>query len=298
MARLVRTTLAPVVAEPETVVPFSLNSKDGDAWLGKLSTAIGKPRVLSLKGRLPSGEEPPREAVDRLEEVFLPYKGDLDELFANPEGPGGPRFEDGPRIVERLISWKILDAKPQKDKTGAERWLKKSLIAVVMGNLRENRASLYSIREYLAAVGLPLATWVVERDERLYTPNYCETCEPVLNLDYLVEVAKTMWELSSRVFGFSEFTYAELAAQLGDRDVARVRLAARRIAIVTTGCEPPIPSDAFPWSGPIWVGDETWKWRVGRSPTVRTAFVSCKQIEDRLAELRAPDDPNERSGAQ
>jgi hypothetical protein len=291
-ARLIRTTLAPVEAEAGTPVPFSPNSTDGDKWLGKLAAAIRVPPAdLSLPENLPSGEDDPKGAACALEKGFEANREQLQKLFGKLEG------QQPPSLVERLISWKVLYARPQKGTTGADKWLKKSLIAVVMGNLRENRASLYSIREHLAAVGLPLATWLVERDERLYTPNYCETFEPVLNLDYLGEVAWTMWELSARIFGVSEFTYGELAAQLGDQNVARVRLAARRIAIVTTGCKPET-SDGFAWSGPIWVGDETWKWRVSRRSMAGADFVSFKQVKDRLGELCEPDDPTERSGVQ
>jgi hypothetical protein len=75
--------------------------------------------------------------------------------------------------------------------------------------------------------------------------------------------------LSTRVFGVSEFTYRELASQLGDRDVARVKLAARRLAVISADCGRDLGSgkeddEEKVQPGPLWVGDETWRWRIRR----------------------------------
>ena len=213
----------------------------------------------------------------------------LNGVFGELRGEGA--FE----VAEQLIARKILYEPPDGD------WPRKLLVAVVLGDLRSNRIALRSIREQLAAVGLPLATWLVDHQERLYTPDCCETYEPVLHRDYLSDVADGMWEFSTRVFGASEFTYHELASQLGERNVARVRTAARRIAIATTrhsedyDYEDPehlvAMNPKLPWPSPIWIGDETWKWRVRRDRDSRgPRFGTVARVEELIRRLAEPDD--------
>lgn len=151
------------------------------------------------------------------------------------------------------------------------------LISIVLQDLHKNRKALYSIRDNLSAVGLPLATWLVDCDERLYTPDWHETYEPLFTKDYLNNVAKAMWELSRRIIGMTEFLYAELAAYMGDHDVPRVRIAVRRISILACG----ITRNQTTWLSPIWVGDKTWKWHAAACNEKKACeFYTLKDFDD------------------
>ncbi|MBN1866676.1 hypothetical protein JW916_05245 [Candidatus Sumerlaeota bacterium] len=202
-------------------------------------------------------------------------------------------------FVEHMLAWNILRVRRAKPEDAKSRALpRKTRIAIVLGDLRRNRMALYAIRDHLAAVGLPLATWLIDCREYLYTPYWYKTHEPILHREYLIDVAKEMWDLSRRVIGTSEFTYAELASHLGDYDVARVRLAARRLAIVTNGMREELSEDekkAFPWSGPIWTGDETWRWRARLRTTDRRGcvFFTHEQVAGKIKEIVDPYDPEE-----
>ena len=182
-------------------------------------------------------------------------------------------------LRQQLMTWKVI-------RVAAEPigWDRATLLAIVMGDVRSNAEALYSIRDHLAAVGLPLATWLVDHGGHLYTPDCRESYEPRLDKRYLGEIANTMWELSSRVFGVSQFTYPELASQLGDRDVARARLAAKRLAMVTSKGE-----DGY---SPIWAGDETWMWRVANNRDgVGCVFRSISEVTREVTSLAEPADP-------
>ena len=266
---------------------FILNkdAKDLDAWTNRLSAAVGHDMddframlAAALKADISGsvGEDLVASALGGERDASL------DRLFGLLRGEGD--FD----ATGRLVAWRIL-----QEPIGGN-WPRNLLVAVVLGDLRSNRVALRSIREQLAAVGLPLATWLVEHQERLYTPDCHETYEPVLHRDYLSDVVAGMWELSTRVFGVSEFTYRELASQLGERNVARVRTAARRIAIVTTRYhhEYDEKDETLPWPSPIWIGDEAWKWRVDRAHSSGALpFGSVKWVEHLIDNLAEPDDP-------
>jgi hypothetical protein len=214
-------------------------------------------------------------------------RGALSRVYSTPFAPVfgslDPSVAKNP--LDQLVSLNILYSQP----AGNRPWPRSTLIAVVMADLRENRAALHSIRDHLAAVGLPLATWLIDHEERLYDQNGRETYEPVLHKSYLAEVVEAMWGLSTAVFGVSEFTYEELGAALGERDIGLVRLAARRIAIVTTNYDATSGSSprALPWANPIWVGDETWRWRTRRSVTAEARYLSrdgAKKLLDSLVD--------------
>jgi hypothetical protein len=304
VSRCIRTTLVAADGEADADTappsqtphipspPFQLNSDlpERTRWANKLGQAIGVDGLSGLLDELPLSEPPGDGDADAANEGAaspkLAWVPKLKGEFGSLKG------EEPYDLVEQLIAWNILYAMP-----GPSGWSRRTLVAVVMGDLRANRAALWSIREQLAAVGLPLATWLVDDEERLYTPDCRETFEPILHKAYLLEVARTMWELSTRVFGVSEFKYRELASQLGDRDVDRVRMAARRLAIVTANNVGQAPNSASPWSSPIWVADETWRWRVSRrSATEGPKFVPLSEVERQIEKLAEPDNPTEWAG--
>jgi hypothetical protein len=210
----------------------------------------------------------------------------------------------GPSIfgfTEQLMAWNVLQIE-----NPSRIWKQETLLAIILGDLRSNRESLRSIRDNLAAVGLPLATWLVDHEEKLFTPDLQETYEPRFHRDYLREVAVAMWELSCRVIGTSGFSYAELASHIGQHDVPRVRMAAKRLAVISAGSNRKAVKgkpgkgkgggtnrDALPWSSPIWIGDQTWKWRVSARNPKSAQGCTFLHISDVLKSIRDLSDPEE-----
>jgi hypothetical protein len=302
-ARLVRTVLLSGAEQEgpraERGLCFCVNDNADERrdWASKTERALGlTPRSLDalLRALLNSQELGlTRDRVNFLGEEWAPpgFAGRAaQQLGCTSQGSA---FD----FAEQMLAWNILRVKP-RPKT----WRRSTFVAMILGDLRANRAALYSVRDHLAAVGLPLATWLVDHEERLYTPDWRETYEPLFHKEYLVEVAEAMWDLSRRVVGVSEFTYAELASHIGDHDAAKVRMAARRLAIVMTTRRRTNDTN-LPWSSPIWAGDVRWKWRANARDADQDRgceFLSIvavqRRVRTRAYGLSDPDDPREHRG--
>jgi hypothetical protein len=148
------------------------------------------------------------------------------------------------------------DGEPQQGTSSA------MLLALVMGDVLQNGNWLVKIRPDLASIGMPIAGWMIEYREHLYDAWGREGFEPIFTADYLKNVIAGMWDLSSKVFGESRFTYEDLASCIGEHDVTRVRRAVRRIAIMVNGVwrmeRPPDPRPPCA----LWAGETHWQWAV------------------------------------
>lgn len=164
-----------------------------------------------------------------------------------------------------------------------------ALLAVVMGDALANARELAASKAELASVGLPVAAWLIDFEEHLYNTWGEETYEPIFTKQFLRRIAKGMWELSTRVFGFSLFTYVDLAAYVGESDVTKVYRAIRRISIVTQQSKT-IDDKSAP---AVWIGASDWKWNVSH-PQVgndeRCSFVHVDVVHDAIEALGDPRD--------
>jgi hypothetical protein len=167
---------------------------------------------------------------------------------------------------------------------------RKAPLAIVLGNMRENREALVRIQDPLAANGIYLAAWVVESKEHLYNRCGWETHEPIFDGHYLVRVAEGMWKLSGQVFGVSQFSYEDLATHIGEPNIEKVRRAVRRIAIVTEDLFKPKNNQSknSPKSAAIRAGNTHWEWRVRRMESP-CDYVPLKMIEREIKKLEPPD---------
>lgn len=169
-------------------------------------------------------------------------------------------------------------------------WPAEYVLATIMGNVRENAEALDEVKDNLAAFGIPILAWVIEHDERLYNVYGQETCEPVFDEDYLLRVAKGMYELSRRTFGVGSFTYETLAAQIRDPNVSAVVRAVRRIAIVSRDCRKhkcgngECPDD----EGAIRFETDSWRWEVSLDSDARCSYVRLEDIEAAIRRLGRP----------
>ncbi len=177
-------------------------------------------------------------------------------------------------------------------------WKHEMLLAVLLGNTRENAESVRSIRGILSALGIPIRQWFLEFDEHLFNEFGMETCEPIFCKDYLVEVAQNMWRLSTEVFGQDDFSYETLAGQMSEPDVERIRRAVRRLGILLRDDAPnahlrtrkPIDSSTY---NALWVGQNRWKWQSQYTETgseKQCRFCSLEDVTIRVGLLAEPTD--------
>jgi len=193
---------------------------------------------------------------------------------ASGEGPFDP--------IDWLIARRRIQVKRKKEQGTAEAnaagesqakattWPRLKILAVIVGDVLANAIALARVRDNLAAMGLPLRAWVLEGHERLFNHWGEETYEPVFSRDYLLRLATSMWDLSTRVFGRSLFTYENLADAICEPDVGRVRTAVHRIARVMWD----VTQEGCDWQGALWAGDTHWRWNAGSLPKQQTTRLS------------------------
>jgi len=163
-------------------------------------------------------------------------------------------------------------------------WPPGSLLAVVLGDLKKNRDKLKDEKADLAAIGVNLADWLVEYQGHLYDTEGQETIEPVLNIEYLKEVTRAMWQLTAGVFAQGLFSYEELASEVGDYDLQRIKLAARRVAILTEEKIGKVSSDEY---SAFQVLDNRWRWPF----TKNLSHVLMEEVFKALDTLPNPSQP-------
>jgi hypothetical protein len=155
---------------------------------------------------------------------------------------------------------------------------------MVLSNLRQNQGTLREIRGPLADAGIHLAACLLDDHEKLYTCDFQPTYEPVFSKEYLRRVLRGMWEVCTPVFGVSEFSYGDLASQVCDRDIEKIRLAVQRIAITARS-----PKGEGYLQLPIWAGPSQWQWRLNRdNKTSNCNFATLQQMLEVVDRLQPP----------
>lgn len=193
----------------------------------------------------------------------------------------------------------LLFTPPSEDTKGAKisknvhvfPWSNEMLLAVLMGNTRENAESIHAIRNVLKSLGLPIQQWLLEYEEHLYNEFGKETCEPIFYKDFLLEVARNMWKLSTEIFGQAEFSYETLAGQMSEPDIEKIRRAVCRIGILTRNDKPDDRTESRRLEeDALWVGQQRWMWNIRYSPEgkERRIFASIDEIENRINNISDP----------
>jgi hypothetical protein len=180
--------------------------------------------------------------------------GILRESPASAHGKGGHDRSEPEKELEKELCERVNALKDRHIK-----WPRPLILAMLLGDIRENNASIAPIRSALFALGIPVREWLIEYKEHLYTDTGEETFEPIFNREYLLRTVDCMWQLSTGIFGESLFSYRTLASQLREGDEKKVRLAVRRVGIVANSFAAEEKSE----SSAIWVGLDGWKWVVG-----------------------------------
>jgi len=196
------------------------------------------------------------------------------------------------------IEWHIINGHLRANLAkGGKQWPTVTLLAMVLNDLRENASFLQVIKGTLASFNMPAQSWLFEYNEHLYTWQGKETFEPIFYKEWLQSVIKAMWRMSVSVFGHSDFSYESLAAQLREPDIQRIRMAVRRIAIVTERMIiEPDPTE----ESAIWYSDQTWRWNAfcmrdglcrncrSTSITLQCKFVPHKVVWTSIENLADP----------
>jgi hypothetical protein len=179
-------------------------------------------------------------------------------------------------------------------------WPGSLILSTILGNIRENNKAIDPIRSALFALKIPIRKWLIEYKEHLFTDTGEETYEPVFYRDYLKRTADCMWLLSIGVFGNSLFSYRTLAAQMRESDEWKVRLAVKRIGIITTKDE--INPTIVDWwerkygqqiDNAIWFGEDGWKWNMKEisengKHEKKCVFIHIGEVKERIEMLSEP----------
>ena len=261
-AGMIRTVLTPDRENCPLKGPFAITLEEGtDNERGP--DAVEAMRCLLHLPPDHSGDavlETQLEELSRKLSAFVP--ADKYEKFPLPNSPTKQAALDS---AARMLYWLLargdlridrvdpVAAKGEGATIGGIRWETlpaDTPTAIVLSNLRQNDKTLGEIRMPLADAGIRLAAWLMDDREQLYTYEYKPTYEPVFSKEFLRRVARAMWEVSTPVFGVSQFSYGDLASQVCDRNTEKVRLAVQRIAIVTRRQKAEGVRRAPIWAGP------------------------------------------------
>lgn len=157
---------------------------------------------------------------------------------------------------------------------GSPSWPPWLLLGMILKDTRENAVAIHPITETLASMGLPVRAWLIEHNDRLYTPAGRQTHEPLLTTKQLEDTAMAMWHLSTTVFGESTFTFGTLSSALRDPDIRRVRRAVRRLGVLTDGS--------------VWCDTTTWRWTRTTNGTGACRFLGIDPVLERIRKLGSP----------
>lgn len=186
--------------------------------------------------------------IDEMDDTFTRVL--LESLDLNPEPDFKAEFR---RIIREVYLdpgkqtiFTVLDSSVDSESIEFEK---------ILRVLKEKTKTIPLIRNDLARLGIYVNGWRLERDEHLYNEDGKETYECCFYPGCLEELVTQMWDLSTQIFGSASFTYENLAATMREKDIDRIRIAVRRIAIIAKNL-----SKSKTQNTDIWAGKERWKW--------------------------------------
>lgn len=123
-----------------------------------------------------------------------------------------------------------------------------SVLYTVANDVMTNERKIALVRDELNIMGIPVKKWLIECDEHLisvyeekdrYTSekpviNSVYALEPIINLDYCLEVLKGICSLSGGIFARQFFQYSELVNFIREeeRKTYKVKCAVRRLSLL------------------------------------------------------------------
>lgn len=121
-----------------------------------------------------------------------------------------------------------------------------SVLYVIADNVMTNEKEISLIKDELNVMGMPVKKWLIECDEQLFQVykdkdeegnsiiSSAYALEPIINLDYCLEVLKGICMLSGGIFGEQYFQYSELVNFIREEDskTYKVKCAVRRLSLL------------------------------------------------------------------
>ncbi len=141
----------------------------------------------------------------------------------------------------------------------------KALVYVIAKDAMDNEQAVALIKDELNIMGMPVKKWLIECDEHLFhirnrkdqggntIIDSVYALEPIINLDYCLEVLQGICMLSGGIFARRYFQYSELVNFLREEEsnTYKVKCAVRRLSLllmVTEKCNYVIYYDENNWS--------------------------------------------------
>lgn len=121
-----------------------------------------------------------------------------------------------------------------------------SVLYVIAKDVMQNEKDIALIKDELNVMGMPVKKWLIECDEQLFqvykgkdedgNDIICSVyaLEPIINLDYCLEVLKGICMLSGGIFAQQFFQYSELVNFIREEDskTYKVKCAVRRLSLL------------------------------------------------------------------
>lgn len=161
------------------------------------------------------------------------------------------------------------------------------LLPMILKDMKNNKSSLQNLSPSLQNLNIHLKTWLIECDKKLFNSFGQETYEPILNIDYLTEVANALWDLSGEIFGKTEITYRSLQNYIGDNDLEKLKIAVKRLANSCTNL-PSCNSSANEKIPAIIVTDYYCKWNTKPFNEKGCIFVPLGTVINHIKKLKKP----------
>lgn len=139
-----------------------------------------------------------------------------------------------------------------------------SVLYDIANDVLGNEKAVSLIKDELNVMGIPVKKWLIECDEHLFQVyrdtdtegnsiiNSVYALEPIINLDYCMEVLKGICLLAGGIFGEQYFPYSELVNFIREEDskTYKVRCAVRRLSLLLKtekDCNYVIYYDKYNW---------------------------------------------------
>ena len=202
-------------------------------------------------------------------------------------------FVDGNRLQdmrEHMKKGKLDNEKKMIDDRFKEIFAVNKFIAIAT-NVHAAARKLEDLKHELSEYGIPFMAWVLEHDDHLFTWHGQETFEASLDKHFLKMMVDRMWRLAARTFGRKPFKYETLAAILRVDNIKKVKLAVRRIAIISRHRHPEKIHSAIRYTESGWWWDARDDWKDG-IPQVSSQVSSDHNVKAILALIENLADPH------
>lgn len=136
----------------------------------------------------------------------------------------------------------LSDLKVSSRQSRLEKKAKNSTLYTIAKNVMENNQEIMLIKDELNIMGMPIKKWLIECDEHLFrifedehgNLNSAYALEPIINLDYCLEVLKGICILSGGIFARQYFRYVELVNFIREeeKNTYKTICAVRRLSLL------------------------------------------------------------------